>query len=106
MSFRPDCGSCVYLTLVLRRPSACREHLGTAFWSTPGETLAGRSQRWRPPTLSDDEPPDAGEVPPRFTAAEYYRLLALRERVRRRRRLGLDEGDRATPGERADREAG
>ena len=101
MDFRPNCKSCLYLSMVLQRPVGCEQHASPAAWSAAGPTVRQRPESHL--ALSSGShamPPDGGRLgadcPPSgdpvllFSRAEYQRLRTLRARVQER----LERGDR------------
>ena len=101
LDFRPNCKSCLYLSMVLQRPVGCEQHAGTSAWSA-----AAPAARQRPeassalpsgplalPSEVDRADADASpnpDVAALFSRAEYQRLCALRARVQAQ----LDRGRR------------
>ena len=88
LDFRPNCKSCLYLSMVLQRPVGCEQHATTSAWS------AAASPATRPrldssvalPSPSAEVAQEAEELPNPdlvvlFSRSEYQRLCALRARV-------------------------
>jgi hypothetical protein len=99
LDFKPDCRSCLYVSMVLQRPVACERHAGAAGWPAGPESGV---ERLLDPLAElgsrqvDDLARNDGTVRvwstanPRaaFSRDEYSRLTALRVRVREHLRRG------------------